>query len=199
MREWDALNSDLKPALQTPCLVYPPPCVSQQHMLRLTSESRGGRRVSWRRLGLYRLSCVPHDLGPVWILQSGRLSKCIHLWLPYNKMLMQGGRWTKANLTLRMEAGHPKQAGGWYKRCFSSLQCYLCLDSWRSQRLCTCGFFRVVAHEAEPTSFFLTVAKQIEEAHFPQLDLKTVQVLQTNKETDKFRAIHTLKQPIIIH
>lgn len=45
--------------------------------------------------------------------------------------------------------------------------------------LYTCGFFWIVTHEAEPASFFLTVSKQVEETHFLQMDLKSVQVLKT--------------------
>lgn len=48
----------------------------------------------------------------------------------------------------------------------------------------TCGLFGVVAHEAEPTSLLLAVAKQVEETHLLQLSLEAVQVLKTEAKTN---------------
>lgn len=48
----------------------------------------------------------------------------------------------------------------------------------------TCGLLGVVAHEAEPTSLLLAVAKQVEETHLLQLSLEAIQVLKTEAKTN---------------
>ena len=49
----------------------------------------------------------------------------------------------------------------------------------------TCGLLRVVTHEAEPASLFLTEAKQVKETNLLQLDLETVHVLKTEGKEKK--------------